>query len=221
MIGNDEDNDNNDFDDGSSPSDGPTTVELARTFIHAALALTPLSAEGQRAAIALGDDIARVFNEREEAEERRAEAKRAEEKRAEEVPLGCPSDDRRAEADEAALSARVEATVQRLLRRDLESAEARARAAEAALAELAPTHWSAAMLREASSQHERHIEATVKIAEGLGTPRVDLERALRQYIAQGSVHTSTLALDLLINPLGVPNDAPTGQQRSKQRDPVA
>jgi len=226
--------DTNNLDDDSSPSidaDAPTTAERALTFIRAALALTPLSADGQRAALALGDDIARIFSEQDEAEERRLreEAEERLREEAEETRLREEAEERyrsiieerRAEAGEAARSAQIDATALRRLQRDLESAEARVRAAEEALAEVVPTHWSTAMLREASSQHERHIEATVKIAEGLGAPRVDLERAIRQHIGQGAVHTSRLALDLLINPLGLPQDAPTGQQRSKQRDPVA
>ena len=194
-------------------ADDWTTEYLLRRFTRAAIGCLPLSAEAQSAAMTVIDDVAeliaadRARQEREESA-RLAEAELLARIEADEV-VGRLQEDlarahrREASAEAASVQTRLDAAVTECqLRRELADALSRASSAEAALEAMVPAHWAATQLREAALQQERHIVSTVEIAEGLGATRASLEGALRQHIAQRSAHTSQLALDLLLSPLG-------------------
>lgn len=197
-------------------ADDWTTEYLLRRFTRAAIGCLPLSAEAQSAAMTVIDDVAELIaaDRARQAAEERAESARIEEAEllarieADEV-VGRLQEDlarahrREVSAEAASVQTRLDAAVTECqLRRELADALSRASSAEAALEAMVPAHWAATQLREAALQQERHIVSTVEIAEGLGATRADLEGALRQHIAQRSAHTSQLALDLLLSPLG-------------------
>jgi len=234
----DNDNDNqrepgqrDDTSGDSVEGDDDATVYL-RTFIRAALAVTPLSTDGQEAAMILIDDVARSFREHREhreeedlreqaekrlqelmAEEDRAERERAAARRLRDLEMQARDDSASAEA--ALQRVRLEAAVQECqLRQDLANALSRAASAEAALAAQEHGHWAGRKLRAAVQQQERHIVSTVEIAEGLGASRIDLEGALRQYIAELAADGSRLTLHLLLSPLGGANEGPAPQVTS-------
>jgi hypothetical protein len=166
--------------------------------IRSALALTPLSPQAQEAGMTVINDVAQVIAQR--RHDTRVEAAQREQFRLYKVEQERAEAHRREAAEAEARLAAAEEVLQ--LRQDLVDALSRVVSAEAALEAMAPNHWAATQLREAALQQERHIQATVDLAEGLGASRADIERALRQHIAQRSVHTSQLALDLLLSPLG-------------------
>ena len=209
--------------------DGATIEDYVRTFIRAAVAVTPLSERGKDAAMILIDDMARSWREHRDEEDLREEAeRRAKEDRAEREleaaglmrEATVQARHEAASATAALQRARLEAAVQECqLRQELADALSRAASAEAALAALVPAHWAATQLREAALQQERHIVSTVEIAEGLGASRVDLERALRQHIAERAAQGSRLALDLLLSPLGTHEDPePQGKTPKKGKN---
>jgi hypothetical protein len=202
-------------DDSVEGADDWTTEYLLRRFTRAAIGCLPLSAEAQSAAMTVIDDVAELIaaDRARQAAEEQAESARMEEverlARIEAGEVGRLQEDlarayrREASAEAASVQARLDAAVTECeLRRELADALSRASSAEAALEAMVPAHWAATLLREATLQQERHIVSTVEIAEGMGATRAYLEGALRQHIAQRSAHTSQLALDLLLSPLG-------------------
>jgi len=208
----DYDDDDNNRNHGDADQGGDT-LQFMRATLRAALAVTPLSPESQDAAMTVVEDVARVIARR--RHDRRVEAAQREQFRLYEVEQERAEAHRREEAEAEARLAAAEEVLQ--LRQDLVDALSRLVAAETALEAMAPDHWAATQLREAALQQERHIQATVDLAEGLGASRADLERALLQHIAQRSVHTSQLALDLLLSPLGNVGPGPQAKTSAKGR----